>query len=243
MDENMKKILLRVKKMMTLANDAGATEGERDNALRMAHATLAKHNLSMAEAEAAGATPEEERATDKTLRTRHAWTVRVANAIAQLFFCEYFYVSSDRKVGHCFVGRLSNVATARELTDFVVKSINREGWVAAKGQAFESRFQHLFCKGAADRVTYRCRELRRAAEQAAKSVPSTGTSIVLASYYAAEQAANQKFIDEQLQLKIRETKSKESRRIGDGYYEGQAYGDKVSLNRQVGRTTGNKQLT
>jgi hypothetical protein len=55
------KVLARVKKMMTLATDAGASEGERENALRMAHATLAKYNLTMSEAEATGKKSEEAR--------------------------------------------------------------------------------------------------------------------------------------------------------------------------------------
>ena len=48
------KIMARVKKMLTLAYDKGATEGERDNALRMAHKYLAKYNLDIAEVEASG---------------------------------------------------------------------------------------------------------------------------------------------------------------------------------------------
>ena len=45
----MNPILDRVKKMLAIANDSAASEGECDNALRMAHNTLAKHNLDMAD--------------------------------------------------------------------------------------------------------------------------------------------------------------------------------------------------
>lgn len=45
----MNPILEKVKKLLALAGNAGATEGERDNALRMAHGLLAKHNLDMAD--------------------------------------------------------------------------------------------------------------------------------------------------------------------------------------------------
>jgi hypothetical protein len=45
----MNPILEKVKKLLALANDKGATEGERDNALRMAHGMLAKHNLDMSD--------------------------------------------------------------------------------------------------------------------------------------------------------------------------------------------------
>ena len=45
----MEKILDKVKKLLAVANNEAATEGERDNALRMAHNMLAKHNLAMAD--------------------------------------------------------------------------------------------------------------------------------------------------------------------------------------------------
>lgn len=45
------RILERVRKMLALANDEAATEGERDNALRMAHNLLMKHQLSMEDVE------------------------------------------------------------------------------------------------------------------------------------------------------------------------------------------------
>lgn len=45
------KIINRIKKMLALANDAAAAEGERDNAMRMAYNLLAKHNLTMATVE------------------------------------------------------------------------------------------------------------------------------------------------------------------------------------------------
>lgn len=65
--EEQARVLARVRKMMALANDdAAASDGERDNALRMAHATLLKHNLTMAAAEEAGATAEEARERDST---------------------------------------------------------------------------------------------------------------------------------------------------------------------------------
>jgi hypothetical protein len=42
-------VLERVRKLLALGTNAGATEGERDNAMRMAHALLAKYNLDMAQ--------------------------------------------------------------------------------------------------------------------------------------------------------------------------------------------------
>jgi hypothetical protein len=97
MDFDKAKILSRVRKLMALANDAGATEGERDNAIRMAHATLAKYNLSISEVEASGKTTDEKRVIDNDLRTiAHPWIVTVMHGIAALYFCEYLSARQRR---------------------------------------------------------------------------------------------------------------------------------------------------
>lgn len=93
------KVLGRVRKMMALANDKAASDGERDNALRMAYNTLAKHNLSMAEAEAAGAKSEEPRERGFTMSRDQPWCRTVAHAIANLFFCAYWYDRRDGRRG------------------------------------------------------------------------------------------------------------------------------------------------
>jgi len=41
------KIIEKIQKLLALGSCTGATDGERDNALRMAHGLLLKHNLSM----------------------------------------------------------------------------------------------------------------------------------------------------------------------------------------------------
>lgn len=70
-NEDKERILSRVRKMLRLANDAGATEGKRDNAMRMAHATLAKYNLDIAQAEESGVVGADDRGeTEVRLRDR-----------------------------------------------------------------------------------------------------------------------------------------------------------------------------
>lgn len=108
-------VLSRVRKMLALANDAAVSEGERDNALRMAHATLAKYNLSLSEAETAGADADESRVSDSAAETiGHAWLRTIFYAVAQLYFCKYYTARlNGQKVRHYFIGRESNTTTAR----------------------------------------------------------------------------------------------------------------------------------
>jgi hypothetical protein len=139
-DFDREKVLARVKKMMTLANDAGASEGERENALRMAHATLAKYNLTMSEAEASGKKAEEARGAEHMTGRDYPWMRTTAHAVAKLFFCEYFYILiGGGKVKHFFVGRESNVFTAQGMTTYVIDSIDREAQRTAKARTGNCR--------------------------------------------------------------------------------------------------------
>lgn len=234
------KVLARVKKMMALANDAGASEGERDNALRMAHSTLAKYNLTMSQAEKAG-----EKATEKRIegglkkKSTHPWERTVANAIAKLFFCEYFYVlRTGRETIHYFVGKESNVATAQGMFFYVANSIDREA--QRRGKEVEGSsggtYWRSFCKGAAYAVYARCKEIRETAERAPKT---PGTSLVLASVYATEEAANK----QHMALYSGNIRAVGSRERGADYSaaaEGKAFGNKVSLHNQIGGSSGNQ---
>ncbi len=145
------RVLARVRKMMALANDAAASEGERDNALRMVHATLAKHNLTMAMAEEAGGEAEKRGLVTAESRDQ-PWARQTASAIASLMFCRYFRQKSPRagKVIHNFVGREGNAKTASELADFVIRSIMSEANREWKKQANPGPWWTSFCKGELD---------------------------------------------------------------------------------------------
>lgn len=231
MDDNMGKILERVRKMLRLANDSAATDGERDNAMRMAHATLAKHNLSMADAEARGATAEERR-LDKQVETLcWPWMRTVSFGIAKLFFCEYFFARSRKNyVRHFYIGRESNVATASEMSAYVIASIQRE----ANAHKKRGGDPLSFCKGAAARIHERCRALRAEAERASQSSAAPGTAIVLASVYATEQAANKAYMSSELGIgKLKTSVSRQRRAESGDYYAGVKHGDSINLNRQL----------
>ena len=236
MDDVSADILSRVRKLLALANDAGASEGERDNAMRMAHATLAKHNLSMAEAEVAGTASEEQRVQDGSLMTRNMpWMRQCAYAVAQLFFCAYcYYPDSCRQAKHIFIGKQSNAETARAIAEFVINNIFREAnkrlLATRRGPWWTS-----FCKGATQRIRERCCQLRKQAEAANNGSPSTGTSLVLASLYQREQQANTELMA-QLFGKLQNCVNSGRRTSYAGYDAGAQYGDSVSLNRQVGTT-------
>lgn len=243
--EERQKILERVRKMMRLANNVGATEGERDNAMRMARSTLEKYNLDMASIEEKEHKAGEDREMKSAVFYGRPWARSVAHSAAELCFCSYLYVPAKRggDTKHLFVGRTSNAITSAELAQYLVESINREAKRYQRGQMLGNDSYRAFAWGAASAIRRRVAELRKASQEPAKAAeaPQAGqsdTSSVdrskaLVVLEANEQRANQELITKTF------GKLKNSGRSGQGFSDGGAmaagrsYGDTVSLNRQV----------
>lgn len=243
-ETEVERVLARVRKLMTLANDKAASAGERDNAIRMAHNTLAKHNLTMSEAEAGGKKPEEERGAQPLAGRNHPWTRTVVHGLAKLFFCEYFYVSlPGSKVIHYFIGKQSNAITAKEMSTFVIKSIDTEAQRYANQTGGGGTAWRSFCKGAAVQVYWRCDAIRKEAEKQkaeaaaaaqAAAPASTSTAMVLSSVYAQEEAANKAFIENMGGEPPKVKPDRQKKGDPDAKRAGAVYGDTISLQTQIG---------
>src|ERR1700733_3738020 len=163
------KILEPVRKMLRLANDAGATEGERDNAMRMAHATLAKYNLDLAAIESTTQThnPDEPRIETVGTFGGWPWARSVCHSVAELFFCSYIYSKGQSawKTHHYFIGRTSNATTAAIVAEFVVGAVSREAQRLARECYGGAGFVRSFGWGAASRVRERVQQLKQDKQQ------------------------------------------------------------------------------
>lgn len=220
------KVLERVKKMIALGNDAAATEAERETALRMAYNLLAKYNLSLSDL------PEDQsneaRERQDVVISADRWARSLAQAVAKLFFCRYFYsqTGTSGKDKHCFVGRQSNVITARYMSEFLIKSVKREATSRYKSPTTPQG--RSFCVGTVDSIRKRVEVMIKSDTE---STP--GTALVLVSLHERESTANQKWLDsEGLSLTTSKARADNSLRAG-AFYEGREYGKTVSLNQQV----------
>lgn len=113
------KVLERLQKLSALANDAGAAQGEIENATRMLQAMLDRHNLSMADIETKPATPEdveEIRVNSINERRFFSWEFDLAVAIARGFNCEALRNGSGY---YRFFGLPHNVKIATEVFEIV----------------------------------------------------------------------------------------------------------------------------
>jgi hypothetical protein len=233
---SVEKVLDRVKKMLALGNNEGATEAERETALRMAYNLLAKHNLSLADMPAEESI--EAREKQEVILSADKWARSLAHAVAKLFFCKYFYgrTNTSGKDIHYFVGRQSNAMTARYMAEYLIKAVKREA--SKRYSSATSPQGRSFCVGTTDSVRRRVDVM---VTEQTESAP--GTALVLINLHKSETIENDKWLAlAGTTLKTGKARADNSLRYG-AFREGREYGNTVSLNRQVGATNGHKQLT
>lgn len=226
------KIINRIRKMLDRANDlAGTTEEERDTALTMAYSTMAHYNIDMATIGQSEAP--EVRESYEYHGFSFPFAKDIGNSIADLFFC--FYLSSYKINGtqcvHRFIGKESNAATAMVMTDYIIKSVMKEGRKLYKQNT--SPECRSFCLGAARKLSQRVREMK--AQAMTPTGESPGTALVVINLYEQELTANESLAAEKHKYKI--TKARESRVNHAAYNQGKAFGEKINLSLQVGGAT------
>lgn len=225
------KIIEKVRKILAKAHDlSGATEHEREVAMKMAHTLLVKHNLSMSDTEL----QEEKRINGSFERSSGPWHRSIMGSVAELFFCNYFYVQvKGLKDRHVFVGLIDNVETAKEIARFVVDSVAKESLIVKKNQPAPELFAKSFCLGAAASIYARCVQMRKDQEKQSDAENTTGTAMVLASFYEQEKLNNEDYISKNMGIKLRTTSSRKSKITRDGYGVGVSFGETVPLGKQV----------
>lgn len=253
MSEIQNKVLRRVRKMMKLAQDAGASEGERDNAMRMVHAALAKYNISMTQVEVGDAQAEEAREHFRKAFLGKPWAIQIAAAVARMYFCHYHYSTMGGNAGptqkayHTFVGRHSNVVTAQEMAQFVVEAVNREAQRYQRSIRGRYGDYRAFAQGATQRIRERCHEIEEHAKtkgvedvatvaddepEALTGPAQPGTALVLASLYKTETDANKAYLEAH-NVTLGKGRSSTYAPGHDARRAGGQFGSKVSLHKQV----------
>lgn len=230
-------VLAKVRKLMRLANDAGATEGERENALRMAHAFLAKYNLDMAAVAASDPAQNEKREdSSHVMGAMPPWARQIAFGCARLYFCQYYF--SGRAKEHHFIGRHSNVVTASEMAQWLIEAVRKEASAYVRANGGGRSASTSFATGAAMKLFRRCEELRKASiTPVAAAAP--GTALVLADFYKTEETANREFL-RSAGIHLRSRSVGATARDSGAYVSGAAFGGSLNLNRQV--TSGGRRL-
>lgn len=163
-------IIARIRKLMALTADRGATEAEAQLASSHVQRLLAEHNLSMATVEASGQSSGDGGKRVKEgvgSRQVYKWQRDLMAAVAELNYCKAFAKWQNRgwnkaKVfdGYELIGRVDNVATTKVMFEYLQQTIERLAREDVGGDAkqFFTRYAHSFKQGCADRVWARLRE-------------------------------------------------------------------------------------
>ncbi len=231
------KIIEKIRKLLAHANDnAAGSENERDVALKMAYKLIKKHNIDESKLR-----PNDARAETTINIEVCPWRRWVVSAIGSLFFCKTFVVRVKPQLMKAyFIGNEDNSITAAEMAAYVIKSITKEGgkrrrelYGDAKGEA--SKFETSFFNAAAIEVASRCSDIRNeAVEEEKKESATTGTALVLASFYDNEMAKNEKHVAEVMNITLKAAKTgKIETSNSRGLKMGTEYGKSIQLNKQL----------
>lgn len=222
------KIINRVKKMMALANDSAASDGERENALRMSYALMAKHNLDMTDVQGKPTGPQESRVQVSSEFYARPWSLTICMAVAKMFFCKYYFSSRGKNMAlHTFTGKESNAAAAEEVARILVASIRRESGSRMRLLNENTTWRRSFATGAAFKIQERVREMT---ESTAKiEGMSTGTALVLVDLRKAEAVANDQHLVS-LGINLKQSKGRASGNFAnDAYSAGRSFGAGLNL--------------
>ena len=219
----MEKIIDKVKKLIALGTNQGATDGERDNAIRMAHGLLAKHNLSMVNLEESV----EERVKLPLDYYNAKWCGAIVMSISKLFFCSVYSAPGEsvgsnakKRTVYYFVGKESNAITASMMAHYVMKSIFSEQNKLKLGNSFSN--------GAANKIYQRVEAMMTAESLET----STGTGLAVVSIYKSEQQANKEFLESN-GTKLVKAKTNSVKQNGKEWFQGSEFGGKINLNGQI----------
>ena len=236
------RVINRIKKLMALANDAAASDGERDNALRMAYATLAKYNLEMSDVEGKPTGPQETRKEARVEAYGRPWAMSLAHAVGRLFFCEYYYIRSWNKdqVFHCFVGKESNADSAAEVARVLIESVFREAKRRMRAAGENVTWRRSFCTGAMFKIQDRVRDLQASPmlenlkDEDGEEIPTPeaerkSTALVLVNLAVTEKEANKAWMAKHVgELKTAASRAKPTIKP-EGYRAGRQFGESLSL--------------
>jgi hypothetical protein len=228
-------LLGKVRKLLTLAGDRGATEGEASNAAAAAQRLIEEHRLDTALLDE---TPDEPAPADEPIGTERLdpldaskskvrWRGDLASGIARANGCRMYWSGPAVRV----IGTPSRVAAVRTLYAWLSREVDRLGREAARGQG--RAWGNAWRVGCASRLSERLAEAARvgAAEAKAKAIGSGVALVRVESALARIGVAGERervAAWQKAHLKLYAGRST-SIGSGSGYNAGRAAGDRIRL--------------
>lgn len=214
-------LIRKIKSLFALSEDENNFENERNQALAKAMELLAEHNLDMAIVKSTDLT---ERPNDEAtiFSSRDVWLRRLCYIVGELYFVSAY---QDSKYRMHFVGTTDNIQVTVEMVKFLAESIRKE----SNKRFIYSKERRSFRLGAVRNIIIRIRQMLE--DQKKQPEISTGTSLMVIRN--SLEKANDAYLDT---LGLRTAVSRTCFVEGSAYEQGQQYGSKLHLGKQIGAT-------
>lgn len=236
-DDVKKKMLDKVRKLLALATSSN--ENEAAIAAEKAQALLAEYNISMAEVGNIHQDNDDDIIIDEMDKIRmKPWRRPLAQAVAQMYFCSYFYVNYGKKDKHSFVGTEANTTVTKMMFKYLVDTIETLAVQYAERDvptiSERGRYRRSFRTSCTLRL---CSRIRQRIEEAKRGEikGETGRALVLASMYDQWALKTRQHLESTLGAP-RVVRSVMRPSDAAGTRAGYEAGDKIGLDQQMNGT-------
>lgn len=232
MSDNTEKILSKVRLLLNLANDSGATESEAMVAMEKALQLLSQYNLEIEDAVENAKIIRDRWFSGK--RNREQWVCTIYASAAKLYFCHYYSgkaydeMNYDFTLCHTWIGEDQNIAVAKQFAFYLEKIVRRMVDEQCRGKGRTIR--DSYSRGIADRIWKRVHDRIHNVQENHAAGTATGTDLVLADQYTRASSLIQQFLESE-GIKLKTSKSRPV--IREVYQDGLKAGDTVNLNRPI----------
>jgi hypothetical protein len=223
-------IVAKIKKLLALGQaNSGATDAEAEQAMRMAGALMLKHNI---EVQLDDDTLPEAKQGDMIAGWGEPWHIEVANAAAYLYSCR---VIVWKRLGDvAFVGRPDNIDAARATADFLRAEVERLYKVnLPRGLSKQDRanYRSTFKFSCGRRLAARAWAIMETLRQDdAKAIEATGSRALV-----VVQSIDQMLAEADALLSDVKKLPAKTYKFGLGSEDGRKAGDKIQMQKQVGK--------
>lgn len=222
----------KIRKLLALAQDKGATEEEAASALRMASKLALKHGIEMTSLGSINQGPNIIRLNTKSYRS-HPYIIHACQSAAKLYACQVVINHLDKTDNQFIICGLQENVDATLITfEWIHRQIER--WYKhylPKGMSVSERanYRRTFKYACSVRIHHRCMELVTELIEAPEK--GMGTALVVQSYFKQQNQYTRAFMINEFPGLTRRKKS--NRKTGRGTYDGMKAGDQVELHKQL----------
>jgi hypothetical protein len=238
------KMIDKIRKLLALASSPNENEAAAAN--EKAQALLLEYNLSMSDV---GTTEDEVgdepiTADVNGVTSAEPWRRPLANAIAQMYFCKYVYVTWHGKDTHTFIGTKVNAEVTKLMFDYLHETVNRLARAGARSvpKHEQSPYRVSFRAAATRRLCIRIYDRIQEAKRGGVIKTEGGNMLpALLSMFEKANAATAAFMQEKYGKNLK-TKNSTLRDLHSrGTSDGHAAGGSIGLDPQV-RSSANLRL-